>query len=140
MNGGQGQWNETTLCLLMNPANACNITMVGFEFGDTVQSITSAAYLHNDWPWIHHTGYTQINLGKMGKAHGLLYLNDTSKSSLRIYRGHQWDLPRTPPRSRSTPYATFPESASRRWDSALGSSFSLAATGGITVVFFSSAY
>ncbi|GFX28355.1 transposable element Tcb1 transposase [Trichonephila clavipes] len=25
-----------TLCLLTNPASACNITMVGFEFGHTV--------------------------------------------------------------------------------------------------------
>ncbi|GFV58660.1 hypothetical protein TNCV_1764911 [Trichonephila clavipes] len=28
------EWN--TLCLLTNPASACNITMVGLEFGDTV--------------------------------------------------------------------------------------------------------
>ncbi|GFV65417.1 hypothetical protein TNCV_2638471 [Trichonephila clavipes] len=28
--------NGATLCLLMNPASACNITMVGFEFRDTV--------------------------------------------------------------------------------------------------------
>ncbi|GFV02814.1 splicing factor 3B subunit 3 [Trichonephila clavipes] len=31
-----GQRNGMTLCLLMNPASACNITMVGFEFGYTV--------------------------------------------------------------------------------------------------------
>ncbi|GFW08896.1 hypothetical protein TNCV_3474501 [Trichonephila clavipes] len=36
MNGGHGQRNRTTLCLLTNSASACNITMVGFEFGDTV--------------------------------------------------------------------------------------------------------
>ncbi|GFX68363.1 transposable element Tcb1 transposase [Trichonephila clavipes] len=36
MNGGYGQRNEMTLCLLSNPVSACNITMVGFEYGDTV--------------------------------------------------------------------------------------------------------
>ncbi|GFV96362.1 transposable element Tcb1 transposase [Trichonephila clavipes] len=36
MNGGNGQWKGMTLCLLTNPACACNITMVGFEFGDTM--------------------------------------------------------------------------------------------------------
>ncbi|GFT67192.1 hypothetical protein TNCV_783441 [Trichonephila clavipes] len=36
MNGGHGRRNGTTLCLLTNPASACNITMVGIEFGDTV--------------------------------------------------------------------------------------------------------
>ncbi|GFV58280.1 hypothetical protein TNCV_1272421 [Trichonephila clavipes] len=36
MNGGHGQRNIMTLFLLTNPASACNITMVGFEFGDTV--------------------------------------------------------------------------------------------------------
>ncbi|GFX71007.1 hypothetical protein TNCV_2706101 [Trichonephila clavipes] len=34
--GVHGQRNGTKLCLLANPAAACNITMVGFEFGDTV--------------------------------------------------------------------------------------------------------
>ncbi|GFS79474.1 transposable element Tcb1 transposase [Trichonephila clavipes] len=32
MNSGDGQRNGTTLCLLTNPASACNITIVGFEF------------------------------------------------------------------------------------------------------------
>ncbi|GFT74442.1 hypothetical protein TNCV_539531 [Trichonephila clavipes] len=36
MYGGHGQWNETTVCLMTNPASACSITMVEFEFGDTV--------------------------------------------------------------------------------------------------------
>ncbi|GFX36332.1 hypothetical protein TNCV_4932451 [Trichonephila clavipes] len=36
MNVGQGQWNRATLCLLTNPFSACSITMIGFEFGDTV--------------------------------------------------------------------------------------------------------
>ncbi|GFT68887.1 uncharacterized protein TNCV_1804211 [Trichonephila clavipes] len=36
MNGGHGQQNETKLCLWTNPASACNMTMVEFEFGDTV--------------------------------------------------------------------------------------------------------
>ncbi|GFT05042.1 hypothetical protein TNCV_530971 [Trichonephila clavipes] len=36
-NGVHGQRNGTTFCLQMNhPASACNITMIGFEFGDTV--------------------------------------------------------------------------------------------------------
>ncbi|GFU74113.1 hypothetical protein TNCV_1642371 [Trichonephila clavipes] len=31
------RWTWTTeLCLLRNPASACNITMIGFEFGDTM--------------------------------------------------------------------------------------------------------
>ncbi|GFV41201.1 hypothetical protein TNCV_2979551 [Trichonephila clavipes] len=34
--GGHRQRNETTLRLLTNPSSVCNITMVGFEFGDTV--------------------------------------------------------------------------------------------------------
>ncbi|GFW93685.1 hypothetical protein TNCV_4542121 [Trichonephila clavipes] len=33
---GDGQQKGTTLCLLTNPVSANNITMVGFEFGDTV--------------------------------------------------------------------------------------------------------
>ncbi|GFW53779.1 transposable element Tcb1 transposase [Trichonephila clavipes] len=37
MNGGYGQRNEMTLCLLTNPASACNIMMVGLQFGDTVE-------------------------------------------------------------------------------------------------------
>ncbi|GFU54675.1 hypothetical protein TNCV_2161421 [Trichonephila clavipes] len=36
MNGGHGQLNEATFCLLTNSASACNIMMVGFEFGETV--------------------------------------------------------------------------------------------------------
>ncbi|GFV77952.1 transposable element Tcb2 transposase [Trichonephila clavipes] len=36
MKGEHGQWNGTTLCLLTNLISAYNITMVGFEFGDTV--------------------------------------------------------------------------------------------------------
>ncbi|GFW54286.1 transposable element Tcb1 transposase [Trichonephila clavipes] len=36
-NGGHGQRNGTILCLLTNPASACNITMVGFEFEDIVE-------------------------------------------------------------------------------------------------------
>ncbi|GFY23908.1 hypothetical protein TNCV_3537021 [Trichonephila clavipes] len=36
MNGGHGVWNGMTLCILTNPASACNIKMVRFEFGDTV--------------------------------------------------------------------------------------------------------
>ncbi|GFT19389.1 hypothetical protein TNCV_2533161 [Trichonephila clavipes] len=32
-------WNGTTLCLLMNPAYTCNITMAGFEFRDTVLAL-----------------------------------------------------------------------------------------------------
>ncbi|GFU41961.1 transposable element Tcb1 transposase [Trichonephila clavipes] len=28
MNGGHGQWNGTTLCLLTNPVSGCNITMI----------------------------------------------------------------------------------------------------------------
>ncbi|GFX59426.1 hypothetical protein TNCV_4793621 [Trichonephila clavipes] len=35
MNCGHEQWNGTTLCLFTNPAFACNITMVRFEFEDT---------------------------------------------------------------------------------------------------------
>ncbi|GFU64283.1 HTH_38 domain-containing protein [Trichonephila clavipes] len=35
MNGGRGQRNGTTLYLLTNRTSACNITMVGFTFGDT---------------------------------------------------------------------------------------------------------
>ncbi|GFU73056.1 uncharacterized protein TNCV_456301 [Trichonephila clavipes] len=37
LNGGHRQRKGTTLCLLTNPAYACNITMVGFEFEDTVE-------------------------------------------------------------------------------------------------------
>ncbi|GFU33307.1 hypothetical protein TNCV_1158641 [Trichonephila clavipes] len=37
MNGGHGQRNGTILRLLTNPASACNITMVGFEFEDIVE-------------------------------------------------------------------------------------------------------
>ncbi|GFX64690.1 HTH_38 domain-containing protein [Trichonephila clavipes] len=36
MNGGHGQRNGMTFCLLTNPAFACNIAMVRFEYGDTV--------------------------------------------------------------------------------------------------------
>ncbi|GFU40559.1 hypothetical protein TNCV_3229611 [Trichonephila clavipes] len=36
MNGGHRHRNGTTLCLLTNPAFACNITMAVFKFGDTV--------------------------------------------------------------------------------------------------------
>ncbi|GFV25093.1 hypothetical protein TNCV_1006871 [Trichonephila clavipes] len=36
MNGGHGQRNGTILCLLTNPTSTCNKTMVGFEFGDSV--------------------------------------------------------------------------------------------------------
>ncbi|GFV28517.1 hypothetical protein TNCV_3984681 [Trichonephila clavipes] len=36
LNGGHGQRNGTTLCFLMNPASACNIRIVGFEFEDIV--------------------------------------------------------------------------------------------------------
>ncbi|GFT97705.1 hypothetical protein TNCV_4229011 [Trichonephila clavipes] len=36
MNGGHGQRNVATLCLPSNPVSAYNITIVGFEFGDTV--------------------------------------------------------------------------------------------------------
>ncbi|GFW01275.1 hypothetical protein TNCV_5029311 [Trichonephila clavipes] len=36
MNGGHGQRNGTTLCLLTNPTFTCNITVIGFEIGDTV--------------------------------------------------------------------------------------------------------
>ncbi|GFY13836.1 uncharacterized protein TNCV_986081 [Trichonephila clavipes] len=36
MNDGHGQRNGTKLCLLVNLTSPCNITMVGFEFGDTV--------------------------------------------------------------------------------------------------------
>ncbi|GFY00642.1 transposable element Tcb1 transposase [Trichonephila clavipes] len=47
MNGGHGQWNGTTLSLLTNPASACNITIVGFESGDTMNC--SVMYRHT-WP------------------------------------------------------------------------------------------
>ncbi|GFV00478.1 hypothetical protein TNCV_3644561 [Trichonephila clavipes] len=33
---GHGQRNGMALCLLMNPVSACNITMIGFQFEDTV--------------------------------------------------------------------------------------------------------
>ncbi|GFW53103.1 hypothetical protein TNCV_3293521 [Trichonephila clavipes] len=39
MNGGHGLQNGATLCLLKNPASACNIVMVGFEFGDSVTAL-----------------------------------------------------------------------------------------------------
>ncbi|GFV09451.1 hypothetical protein TNCV_3158491 [Trichonephila clavipes] len=39
MNGGHGHRNGTTLCLLMNTASACNITMMGFEFGETMEPV-----------------------------------------------------------------------------------------------------
>ncbi|GFW85352.1 hypothetical protein TNCV_143971 [Trichonephila clavipes] len=35
MNGGHGQRNGTAVCFLTNPASACNITMVRFEFEET---------------------------------------------------------------------------------------------------------
>ncbi|GFV33717.1 uncharacterized protein TNCV_4568321 [Trichonephila clavipes] len=37
LNGGYGQRNEMTLCLLSNPTSACNIRMDGLEFGDIVE-------------------------------------------------------------------------------------------------------
>ncbi|GFW99528.1 hypothetical protein TNCV_3417611 [Trichonephila clavipes] len=41
MNVGHRQRNGTTLRLILmkNPACACNIMMVGFEFGDTVKNV-----------------------------------------------------------------------------------------------------
>ncbi|GFW20438.1 hypothetical protein TNCV_4547051 [Trichonephila clavipes] len=36
VNGGHGQRNGMTICLLTNSASAYNIRKVGFEFGDTV--------------------------------------------------------------------------------------------------------
>ncbi|GFW28126.1 hypothetical protein TNCV_2818041 [Trichonephila clavipes] len=36
MNGGRGQRNGVTLRLPRNPVSACNIMMVGFNFGDTM--------------------------------------------------------------------------------------------------------
>ncbi|GFY06477.1 hypothetical protein TNCV_412271 [Trichonephila clavipes] len=49
MNGGHGQRNGMTLCLLTNPTAVCKITMVRFEFGDTVvlhQSIVLLNLIH----------------------------------------------------------------------------------------------
>ncbi|GFT93997.1 HTH_38 domain-containing protein [Trichonephila clavipes] len=40
--GRHVQRNRTTLCLMKNPASACNITMVGFEFEDTEQPRASS--------------------------------------------------------------------------------------------------
>ncbi|GFW67691.1 hypothetical protein TNCV_3445631 [Trichonephila clavipes] len=42
INGGHGQWNGVASCLLMNRTSACNITMVGFEFGDSVHMTATA--------------------------------------------------------------------------------------------------
>ncbi|GFS76155.1 hypothetical protein TNCV_4667281 [Trichonephila clavipes] len=36
MNSGHGYWNGTTLCLSTKSPFACNVTMVGFQFGDIV--------------------------------------------------------------------------------------------------------
>ncbi|GFU27261.1 hypothetical protein TNCV_1694211 [Trichonephila clavipes] len=36
MNDGHGLWNRTTLYLLKNSASACDFTMVGFKFRDTM--------------------------------------------------------------------------------------------------------
>ncbi|GFV19811.1 protein CYR61 [Trichonephila clavipes] len=36
MNGGHGLQNGSAMCLLTNLNSACNITMVGFELGDTM--------------------------------------------------------------------------------------------------------
>ncbi|GFW73595.1 hypothetical protein TNCV_1540501 [Trichonephila clavipes] len=41
MNGKHRQRYGTTLCLLTNPASACNLMMVGFEFGDIVIELRS---------------------------------------------------------------------------------------------------
>ncbi|GFS98829.1 hypothetical protein TNCV_3528211 [Trichonephila clavipes] len=57
MNGEHRQRDGPTLCLLTNPVSSCNITMVRFDFGDTV------------------------------KPHELLYPKDTSKTSDSMPRG-----------------------------------------------------
>ncbi|GFY08512.1 hypothetical protein TNCV_809451 [Trichonephila clavipes] len=51
MNGRYGKRNCTTSGLLMISASACNITMVGFEFEDTV-----VKRLLNCWVMHRHTG------------------------------------------------------------------------------------
>ncbi|GFX54561.1 hypothetical protein TNCV_792481 [Trichonephila clavipes] len=35
--GQRNEWND--MCLVTNPVSACNITMVEFEFGNTVSGI-----------------------------------------------------------------------------------------------------
>ncbi|GFX20547.1 hypothetical protein TNCV_3489041 [Trichonephila clavipes] len=59
MTGGYGQRNGK-MCLLTNPASACNITMVGLELGNTVRG--EAAELlrfvspHWSGTWYHGLG------------------------------------------------------------------------------------
>ncbi|GFX33833.1 hypothetical protein TNCV_3962421 [Trichonephila clavipes] len=50
MNGVHEQRYRTTLCLLTNSASTCNITMVGFEFGDTVGVLNSHAMHRHTGP------------------------------------------------------------------------------------------
>ncbi|GFX45625.1 hypothetical protein TNCV_176181 [Trichonephila clavipes] len=51
-NDRHGQRNGVTLCILKNPASACSIVMVRFEFEDTVSSSKSiGGRSHNFDPW-----------------------------------------------------------------------------------------
>ncbi|GFU77366.1 hypothetical protein TNCV_3174441 [Trichonephila clavipes] len=58
MNGGHGKRNGRTMGLLTNPASTCNITMIGFELGDTVYALpvpTASATSLRCWsPWSFH--------------------------------------------------------------------------------------
>ncbi|GFS91020.1 transposable element Tcb1 transposase [Trichonephila clavipes] len=59
INSGHGQRNGTTFCLLTNPVFACNITMFGFEFGDTeVRCAELLRYASPHWSciWYHGLG------------------------------------------------------------------------------------
>ncbi|GFU94436.1 hypothetical protein TNCV_2644241 [Trichonephila clavipes] len=86
MNGGHEQRNGTTLCLLMNPASACDITMVGFEFGDTVRDVKN--YLV--------TNTKERNLEKQAtlKTAGILlnYLHDSGKKKDSVESEHDLDF------------------------------------------------
>ncbi|GFU90759.1 hypothetical protein TNCV_3781941 [Trichonephila clavipes] len=80
MNGGHRKRNGRTMCLLTNPFSACNITMVGFEFGDTEIKLLSwllvLSIYHQSKTWgsmLPETGpeyttrcYTRSTLAKCG--------------------------------------------------------------------------
>ncbi|GFV63756.1 hypothetical protein TNCV_2412091 [Trichonephila clavipes] len=81
MNGGHEQRNRTILCLLTNPASACNIRMVGFKIKDT-ESI-----IGENWPGNTARFYTRSNLEMSGGSmNGLPCPIKTSEASFIAYR------------------------------------------------------
>ncbi|GFV46987.1 hypothetical protein TNCV_3033841 [Trichonephila clavipes] len=72
MNDGHGQRNGMTLYLLTNPASACNITMVGFKFEDTMGEVAELLrYPSPHWyyTWYHGSGWYCLSLPHPSSTH-----------------------------------------------------------------------